>query len=216
MKTEPINFTAKVFSGMATGLFVSGLVAFKLLQNYSFIQLVTNNYIVLGALAVGQLGLVIWISLRLEKMTVPNAKLLFFGFSILNALFLPLIFQFFTQNLIISTFFLLSASFLAMSVFGYFTKQDLTTWRSLLLMIITGTVLDFLLNVLWSYDLFQLITSGIAVLVFAGITAYDSKRIKEMNDATGFKGAFALYLDFYYLFLALVLAVNQRDKKSSS
>lgn len=216
MKTEPINFTAKVFSGMAAGLFVSGLVAFKLLQNYIFIQVITDNYVILGALALGQLGLVIWISLRLEKMTAPNVKLLFFGFSILNGLLLPLIFQFFTQNFIISTFFLLSAAFLAMSVFGHFTKLDLTTWRCVLLMISIGATLDVLLNFLWSYDLFQLITSGIAVIVFAGIIAYDSKKIKKMADTTGFKGAFVLYLDVYYLFLAIVAAVNKRDKKISS
>lgn len=216
MKTEPINFTAKVFSGMAAGLFVSGVVAFKFVQNYIFIQAIMYNYVILGAWALGQLGTVIWISLRSEKMTTPNVKLLFFGFSIMNGLLLPLIFQFFTQNFIISTFFLLSATFLVMSVFGLFTKQDLTTWTNLFLLVCVGIVLDFLFNFLWSYDRFQLITSGIAVIVFAGIAAYDSKKIKKMADTAGFRGAFVLYLDVYYLFLAIVGAVNKREKKSSS
>ncbi|WP_428664603.1 Bax inhibitor-1/YccA family protein [Runella sp.] len=223
--SEEIHFTTNVFGWMAAGLMVSGFISFKLLQNYYLVQSITSNYIVLSALIIGQLGFVVWISFNLEKMASSNIGPLFLGFSILNGLLLPLIFQFFTENYIISTFFILAGMFLIMSAFGYFTKRNLTSRGNLLLLVFVGILLNVWLNVIGKYDQFQFITSCIAVAVFAGITAYDSKRIKEMNDKVGtdkshqiaaVMGAFALYLDLYYLFLAIVFAVNKRDKKSGS
>lgn len=219
-KVDETNIVTKVFGWVAAGLFVSGIVAFKLFQNYNLVQVIMENFIVFCFLALVHLGVVIWLSINIEKIDSSQITLFFFGFAVINGLMLPLIFQFFTQNFMISTFFILSAMFLVISIFGYFTKSDLTSWEYLILMLLVGVIIDILINLVWKNDRYQLITSAIAIAVFVGILAYDSKRIKEMNKndiphKVIIRGALTLSLDFYYLFIAIILAVNKRDKKSS-
>jgi uncharacterized protein len=212
-----INFTTKVFGWVAVGFFVSGIIAFKLWQNFYLLQSIIENYFVLGALVLTFLGFVIWISLNMEQWVSNKIILFFFGFAILNGIILPLIFQFFTQNFILNTFFILAGMFGGMSVTGYFFKQDLTSSRNLFFMTFLGIILNILLNFIWRKDNFQLITSAIAIIVFVGITAYNSKRIKEYTahfepQKAVIMSAFALYLDLYYLLLGIVFEANKKTK----
>jgi uncharacterized protein len=216
--SEQIHFTSKVFGWATVGFFISGIIAYKLLQNFYLVQSILENYFILGALVLGFIGFVIWISLNMDKWDFNRIRLFFFGFAILNGIILPLIFHFFTQNFIISTFFILAGMFGAMGVLGYLTKQDLTSWTSLVIMAIVGIVLNVLLHFVWINDKFQLITSSIAILIFVGITAYSSKTIQEMNEIhepqkTEIMGAFALSLNLYYLFIALVLEANKGNRR---
>ncbi len=216
-KADETNFTSKVFGWTAVGLFFSGVIAFKLFQNYILVQTIISNYFILGVLVLGFIGFVFWISLNLDKWDFNKIRLFFFGFSILNGLILPLIFQFFTQNFIISTFFILAGMFGGMSAVGYFFKQNITSWKNLFFMIFLGIILNILLNYVWRNDQFQLISSGIFVLVFVGITAYSSKTIQEMNETHEspkaiIMGAFALSLNLYYLFIAIVFEANKKTK----
>ena len=209
-----INFTTKVFGWTAVGLFVSGIIAFKLFQNYYLVQTIMTNYFILGALVFGFIAFVIWVSLTMDKWDFNKIRVLFFAYSILNGIILPLIFQFFTQNFIISTFFILAGMFGGMSVLGYFTKQNLTSWTSLIIMVIIGVVLNILLNFVWRKDNFQLITSAIAVVVFVGITAYNTNIMNEFNkkyepQKAVIIGVFALSLNLYYLFIAIVFEANK-------
>jgi uncharacterized protein len=156
--------------------------------------------------------------LNLEKWDSNKIKLFFFGFALLNGIILPLIFQFFTQNTIVSTFFILAGMFGIMSALSYFTKQDLTSWTSLIIMVVIGIVLNVLLNFIWRKDNFQLITSAIAIFVFVGIVAYDSKRMKAFNahhepQKAVIMGAFVLSLNLYYLFIALVMEANKGTRR---
>jgi uncharacterized protein len=221
IKTAQISFVTKVFGWMAVGLFISGITAFKLVQNYALIQLL-NNYIALGILIIIQLGLVIWLSLNIEKMPSNQVTLYFIGFAILNGITIPSIFRLFTQDTFGSTFFILGGMFLLMFAFGYFTKRDLTAWSSLVLMVLIGIGLDLWVNIFWRNDQFQLITSAIATIVFVGLVVYDAVRIKEMSisenniNPSPSLGAFALYLDLYYLLISIVLEENKAKRRINS
>ncbi len=218
IKTLQTSFVTKSFGWMAFGLFVSGFIAFKLMQNYALIQLL-SNYIVLGIWVVIHLGIVIWLSLNIEKMPSNQITLYFIGFSILNGITIPSIFRLFTQNPFGNTFFILGGMFLLMYAFGYFTKRDLTAWSSLILMVVVGIGLNIWINISWRNDQFQLITSGIAIIVFVGLIVYDTSRIKEMSisenniNPSPSLGAFALYLDLYYLLISIVFEANKGSKR---
>jgi uncharacterized protein len=221
IKTIQISFVTKSFGWMAVGLFISGITAFKLMQNYALIQLL-NNYLALGILIIIQLGLVIWLSLNIEKMPSNQVMLYFIGFAMLNGMTIPSIFRLFTQDSFGSTFFILGIMFLIMSVFGYFSKRDLTVWSSLILMVLIGIGLAICMNMIWRNDQFQLITTAISIIVFVGLVVCDTARIKEMSicekniNPSASLGAFALYLDLYYLFIAMVLEANKGSRRGNS
>jgi uncharacterized protein len=179
-------------------------------------------YIVLGILGIIQLGLVIWLSLNIEKMPSNQVTLYFIGFAILNGITIPSIFRLFTQDTFGSTFFILGGMFLIMSVFGHFIKRDLTSWSNLTLMALVGIVLNIWMNIFWRNEPFQLITSAIAIIVFVGLVMYDTTRIKEMSisenniNPSPSLGAFALYLDLYYLLISIVLEENKAKRRINS
>jgi uncharacterized protein len=221
IKTAQFSFVTKAFGWLSVGLFISGITSFKFMQNYALIQFL-SNYIALGILVIIQLGLVVWLSLNIEKMPSNQVTLYFIGFSMLNGITIPSIFRLFTQNYFGNTFFILGIMFLAMCAFGYFSKRDLTAWNSLILMIFVGTGLNIWVNMVWRNDLFQLITTGIFMAVFIGLVVYDTNRIKEMSVAenninpTASLGAFALYLDLYYLLISIVLQENKGSRRINS
>jgi uncharacterized protein len=214
IKAVQISFVTKAFGWTSLGFFVSGFMAFKLMQNYALIQLL-NNYVALGILIIIQLGLVIWLSLNIEKMPSNQVTLYFIGFAMLNGITIPSIFRLFTQNSFGSTFYILGGMFLIMSVFGHFTKRDLTSWSNLTLLALVGIGLNIWMNIFWRNDQFQLITSAIAIIVFVGLVMYDALRIKEMSipenniNPSPSLGAFALYLDLYYLLISIVFEANK-------
>jgi uncharacterized protein len=221
IKTVQTSFVTKSFAWMAVGLFISGITAFKLMQNYALTQFL-SNYAVLGIWVVLQLGLVIWLSLNIEKMPANQITPYFIGFSIMNGITIPSIFRLFTQNYFGNTFFILGIMFLIMFAFGHFTKRDLTAWSSLVFMFLVGIGLNIWVNMVWRNDQFQLITTGISIIVFVGIIIYDASRIKEMSGSenninqTSTLGAFALYLDLYYLLISIVFEANKGRTRISS
>ena len=218
IKTVQVSFVTRAFGWMAVGLFVSGITAFKLMQNYALGQFL-SNYVALGILIIIHLGIVIWLSVNVEKMPSNQITLYFIGYSILNGITISSVFRLFTQNYFGNTFFILGIMFLVMFAFGYFTKRDLTVWSSLILMILIGIGLDIWVNIIWRNDQFQLITSGIFMAVFVGLVAYDTARIKEMSitedglNKTASLGAFALYLDLYYLLISIVMEENKAKRR---
>jgi uncharacterized protein len=218
IKTVQIGFVTKTFGWVSIGLIVSGITAFKLMQNYALLQLL-SNYVALGILVIIQMGLVVWLSLNIKKMPSNQVTVFFIGFSILNGITIPSIFSLFTQNYFGNAFFILGIMFGAMWAFGNFTKRDLTIWSSLILMILVGIGLNIWVNMVWRNDLFQLITTGIFMAVFVGLVVYDTNRIKEMCisrnniNPTASLGAFALYLDLYYLLISIFFEANKESRK---
>jgi uncharacterized protein len=218
IKAVQISFVTRSFGWMAVGLFISGLSAFKLMQNYTLIQFL-SNYVVLGIWVIIHLGLVIWLSVNIEKIPSNQLTLYFVGFSIINGITIPSIFRLFTQDYFGSSFFILGVMFLVMSAFGHFTKRDLTAWSSLILMVLVGIGLNIWVNIFWRNDQFQLITTTIAIIIFVGLVVYDTARIKEMSipvkdkNSPASMGAFAIYLDLYFLLISIVFEANKSSKR---
>jgi hypothetical protein len=166
------------------------------------------------------LGFVFFLSFRINNMSVSAAQTTFWLFSAVMGISLSSIFLVYTSASIVQVFFITSASFAALSLFGYTTRRDLSAWGSFLFMGLIGIIIASVVNIFLASSALQFAISVIGVLVFAGLTAYDTQQIKEMYHAnddgtvTGRKaimGALRLYLDFINLFLMLLQLFGNRE-----
>jgi FtsH-binding integral membrane protein len=168
---------------------------------------------------VATFGLVMAISFMINRMSPATALGLFMLYAALLGVFLSTIFIQYTGASITRVFFISAASFGALSLYGYTTQRDLSAFGSFLMMGLIGLLLAMVVNIFWPNGMLAFIISVAGVLIFAGLTAYDTQKIKEMYDAnedgtvTGRKavmGALTLYLDFINLFLFLLRLVGDR------
>ncbi len=166
------------------------------------------------------LGFVFFLSARINKMSVSAAQTTFWAFAALIGISLSSIFLVYTPGSIVQTFFITAASFGALSLWGYTTKRDLTGMGSFLFMGLIGLIIAMIVNIFLASPALQFAISGIGVLVFAGLTAYDTQKIKEMyyeGDGAvvmgrkAIMGALRLYLDFINLFLFLLQFLGNRE-----
>ena len=154
----------------------------------------------------------IGISAGINKLSSATATLLFYLFAVVNGLMLAPIFMVYTGESIAKTFFITAGTFGAMSIFGYFTTQDLTRFGSILFMALLGLIIASLVNMFAQSSTLEWIISGAGVLIFVGLTAWDTQTIKRMSQAAPVSqvgriatlGALSLYLDFINLFLYLL------------
>ena len=162
-----------------------------------------------------------FLSFRIDRLSVGTAQALFWGYAALVGLSLSVIFLVFTGQSITQVFFITAASFGALSLFGYTTKRDLSGLGSFLFMGLIGIIIASLVNIWLASTMLQWIVSVVGVLVFAGLTAYDTQQIKEMyyvgDDGTvagrkAVMGALRLYLDFINLFTMLLQLFGQRQE----
>lgn len=213
-------YMLKVYNLMALGLVITGAVAWgafqmaitpdgQLTQFGQLIYASAFRWVVILA----PLAAVFFLSFRIEKMSVPAAQATFWVYAGLVGLSLSTIFLVYTGTSIVRTFFITAASFGALSLFGYTTKRDLSGMGSFLIMGVFGIIIASLVNIFLASSALQFAISVIGVLVFAGLTAYDTQRIKEMyweGDGTlvagrkAIMGALQLYLDFINLFMFLL------------
>lgn len=209
-----------VYMQMAAALSITGLVAYFLSQSVAFWQILAENMSLIWVIFIAQIGLVIWLSARITKMSMTSATLLFILYSVLMGVTMSTIFMVYTMGSIASVFFITAGMFLAMSLIGYFTRLDLTRLGSLLFMALIGVVIASVVNIFLGSEILYWIISYVAVVVFVGLTAYDTQKIKEMlaeygqADEMGHKlalyGALTLYLDFINLFLYLLRIFGDR------
>ena len=224
-------YMLKVYNYMTTGLLLTGLVAYF----FGKASIVTGEMgqIVgvtsIGALLFGSplkwvvmlapLGFVFYLSARIKKMSVSSAQITFWIFSAIMGLSLASIFIVYTQASIARVFFISSGTFAAMSLYGYTTKKDLTKLGGFLFMGLIGIIIASLVNLFFQSTALHFAISVIGVLVFVGLTAYDTQSIKNMyyagdSESVGGKkalmGALRLYLDFINLFIMLLLLFGQR------
>jgi FtsH-binding integral membrane protein len=168
------------------------------------------------------LALVFFLSFRVYKMSLPGAQLAFWAFAAAMGLSLSSIFLVFTGQSITRVFFITAAAFSALSLYGYTTKKDLSGWGSFLIMGVIGIVIAALVNIWLQSSALQFAVSVIGVLVFAGLTAYDTQRIKDSyyevvgGDAAAagkmaIMGALSLYLDFINMFTSLLNLFGERE-----
>jgi FtsH-binding integral membrane protein len=201
---------------MAVGLGLTGLVAFYVANSPSMLQLIFGNRLIFFGLIIGELALVFSISARVNKMSASTATALFVLYAALNGATLSSIFLIYTQSSITSTFLVCAATFVVCSVYGMTTKRDLTSLGGFCIMGLVGIIIASLVNLFLRNSGMTMIISYIGVIVFVGLTAYDTQKLKTMalSQPAGLDGAvirkgailgaLSLYLDFINLFLMLL------------
>ena len=207
----------RVYSYMAGGLALTGLVAYAAAVS-GFYQAIAGTALI-WIVMLAPLGFVLALSFGIQRMSAGTAMLLFWIYATVMGLSLGGIFLVYTGTSIARVFFITAATFGAMSLYGYTTNADLSRMGSFLLMGLIGLVIASLVNIFIGSSALQFAISIIGVIVFVGLTAYDTQRIKEMYlesdsaEIAGKKavlGALALYLDFINLFMMLLQLFGQR------
>jgi FtsH-binding integral membrane protein len=222
MRLAQSTFITKVYAWMSLALMVTALTAVYVASSQDLVRMIVGNRIVFYILLFGQIGLVWFISSSLERISAMTATLLFMVYAFALGLTLSVIFLAYSGASIGTTFMVTGGTFGVMSIYGYTTKRDLTSIGNLLVMALIGFLIGSLVNFFLQSTMMYWILTYIGIIVFVGLTAYDTQKIKEMG-AAGFDtsenmrkgaimGALALYLDFINLFLLLLrLFGNRRD-----
>jgi FtsH-binding integral membrane protein len=214
------QFLLNVYNFMGLGLALTGAVAYAAAQSGLYAALLRTPLLFWGVI-LAPLAIVLFLSFRIERMSLAAAQAAFWMYAALVGLSLSGIFFVYTGASIARTFFIAAATFLGMSLYGYTTQRDLSGVGSFLLMGLLGVVVASLVNIFLVSSALQLAVSLIGVVVFVGLTAFDTQRIKDIylesdSDIVAGKkaimGALALYLDFLNLFILLLqLSGERRD-----
>ena len=210
------SFIQSVYNWMAVGLALTGGVAFYVSQSPSLMGLIFGNQLIFFGLIIAELGLVVYLSARVQKIEASTATGLFVLYAALNGLTLSFIFLAYTGASIASTFFICAGTFVACSVYGMVTKRDLTSVGGFMTMGLIGIIIASVVNMFIQSSAMNMIISYVGVIVFVGLTAYDTQKLKHMalTQPAGLEagvirkgaiiGALSLYLDFINLFLMLL------------
>ena len=211
----------KVYVWMTLALVITGFTAYGVATSPGIQQLVFGNSIVMWGLIIAEFALVIGVSAAINKLSLTTATLMFILYSVINGALLSSIFLIYTASSIATVFFITAGTFGAMALVGYTTKTDLTSMGKILFMALIGLVIATLVNLFVKSSGFTLILSYVGVLIFVGLTAYDSQKIKQMMlqvpDAgesaqkLALLGALTLYLDFINLFIYLLRIFGKRE-----
>lgn len=215
------RFMVKVYGWMCFALAVTGFVSLFINHFEPLMYFFMTHTGVFIFLLIAEIILVGVLSARIEKMSLFTCTLIFLIYSILNGITLAPLFLVYTQSSIASTFFIVSGTFAAMSLFGYFTKQDLTKWGNILIMALIGLIIATLVNLFIHSTWIYWITTYVGVFIFVGLIAYDTQKLKEMSALTveeteesrkmTIMGALSLYLDFINLFIYLLRIFGKRN-----
>lgn len=210
------RFMAAVYRWMTLGLAVTALVAFSVATSEAALRLVIGNRIVFFGLIIVEFGLVIAISGAVNRLSAAAAGGLFLLYSALNGATLSIVLLAYTGSSVALAFVTTAGTFGAMSVYGTVTRKDLASWGSFLFMGLIGVVIASVVNVFLGSSMLSFVISCAAVLVFTGLAAYDTQKLRALARAGGgvaalpVSGALALYLDFVNLFLALLRLLGNR------
>ena len=204
----------KVYLWMALAMVITGLTSYYVATSPALLEMIFTNSAVLWGLIIGEFALVFGLSAAINKLSLPVATLMFVLYSVVNGATLSFIFLVYTSTSIVNVFLITAITFAVMAAYGYFTKKDLTSWGRMLFMALIGLIIASIVNIFLKSSGMNMVISYIGVLVFVGLTAYDSQKIKEMlmqaPDAgetmqkLALLGALSLYLDFINLFLYLL------------
>ena len=210
-----------VYLWMTLALVITGFVAMYVAKSYALISMIAQNSIMFWGILIAELGLVMYMSARINRISFTTATLLFIAYSVLNGVTMSILFMVYTLSSIAATFFVTAGTFGAMALFGYVTKKDLTRIGSLCIMGVIGLIIASVVNLFLQNSMMDMIISYVGVLLFVGLTAYDSQKIKqllggddiEVNETTqkiALMGALTLYLDFINLFIYLLRILGDR------
>ena len=214
------RFFNAVYAWMAAGLALTAVVAWWVSSRPDLMAQVFRGPVIIG-LVIAQLALVWTISAATQKLGAGAATALFLLYSALNGLTLSVLFLAYAHATLASAFVISAGMFGAMSVFGFVTKRDLSALGSFLFMALIGLILASVVSIFWRNSMLTTIINYAGVLIFVGLTAYDTQRLKAVAVATAgdaaaaarysVNGALTLYLDFINLFLFLVRILGRRD-----
>ena len=210
----------KVYVWMSLALIITGITAYGVASSPGLITAFYTNRMLMWGVVIAEFALVFALSAAINRLSLSVATLLFVVYSVLNGVMFSSIFLVYTMSSVANVFFITAGTFAAMAAYGYFTKSDLTTLSKYLFMALIGLVIATVVNIFVGSSMLSLIISYAGVLIFVGLTAYDSQKIKQMlaqqvdADETAQKvallGALTLYLDFINLFLYLLRLLGNR------
>jgi FtsH-binding integral membrane protein len=220
LKLSQSTYMSKVYAWMSIALMITAVTAAVVAGSPDMVRAIFGNRFMFMILFLAELGLVMGISGAINRISAMTATLLFVVYSVLNGVTLSVIFLVYTSASIGTTFAVTAGTFGVMSIYGYTTKRDLTSWGNLLFMALIGFVIASVVNMFLQSPVFYWICTYAGILIFVGLTAYDTQKIKEMG-AGGFDtsdgmqkgailGALSLYLDFINLFLLLLRLFGNR------
>lgn len=214
-----IRFLNTVYAWMCAGLLLSGGVAWYVSQNVQILQSLGKG---IWALVVVELLLVVAISGAINRINATTATLLFLLYAAINGVVLSGIFLIYAHSTLASAFLITAGTFGAMSLYGMVTRSDLSGLRQYLMMGLIGVVIASIVSFFWHSTVLQVAINYVAVLVFVGLTAYDTQRLKAIAYQTqgnaalasrlAISGALTLYLDFLNLFLFILELMGDRRK----
>ena len=209
-----------IYNYMASGILLTGIVALLFARSGYAATILGGPGLLKYVIMLGPLAFVIVLSFGINRLSTTAAQLLFWAFAAMMGLSMASIFLVFTGQSIATTFFAVAAGFLGLSLWGYTTKRDLSRFGTFLIMGVVGLLMASLINLLVQSSALQLAVSFIGVLLFAGLTAYDTQRIKglyievarsEMIGKAVIMGALTLYLDFVNMFTFLLNLLGNRE-----
>ncbi|MFN2150877.1 MAG: Bax inhibitor-1/YccA family protein [Anaerolineales bacterium] len=215
------NVLRRVYVWMALGLLVTAATAAFVSVSPLF-QVLAGQPLIFFVLLIAELGLVVGLSWGINRISPATAMLLFFAYAVLNGLTFSVLFVVYTLGSVAHTFLATAALFGVMSIIGYTTKMDLSKMGSFLFMGLIGLIIAMIVNIFWANTALGWIVTFAGILLFLGLTIYDTQRIKRMTAAAlqqgdedvqarmGILGALALYLDFINLFLFILRLGGQR------
>lgn len=211
----------KVYVWMTLALVITGFTAYGVATSPGVLQAIFGNPVLFWGMIIAELALVIGVSAAINRLSLTTATLMFILYSVINGALFSSIFLIYTASSIATVFFITAGTFGAMALVGYTTKTDLTSVGKYLFMALIGLIIATIVNVFIKSEGFTYILSYIGVLIFVGLTAYDSQKIKHMLEQApdagegaqkiALLGALTLYLDFINLFLYLLRIFGKRD-----
>ena len=223
-QSSALSFPAlmsKVYLWMTLALVVTGMTAYYVASSPAILYALGSNQIVFWGLFIGELVLVFVLSSRIMSLSFVTASLMFVIYSIMNGVFFSFILRAYTEQSIATTFLITAGTFGAMSLFGFVTKRDLSTMGRILFMLLIGLLIATVVNIFMKAEGLTLILNYAGVVIFVGLTAYDTQSIKQMLQEYGDKegaekiallGSLSLYLDFINLFIYLLRFFGESRK----
>ena len=220
---EQQRFMVRVYNWMGAGLGITGVMAFYIANTPAIFNVVMGNPIMPIVLIIAQIGLVFWLATRVMQMSVSQATGVFLLYAGLTGITFSTLFVVYTSASITSTFIVTAGTFGAMSFYGYTTKKDISGWGSFLFMGLIGIIAVSIINIWVQSDGLAFAVNIIGVLVFAGLTAYDTQNIKntylvhadhgdtEWLGKSAIMGALSLYLNFINMFIMMLQLFGNRE-----
>ena len=211
----------KVYIWMTLALAITGFTAYGVATSPGILQAIYTNQILFWGLIIAEFALVFGVSAAINRLSLTTATLMFILYSVINGALLSYIFLAYTASSVATVFFITAGTFGAMALIGYTTKADLSSMGKILFMALIGLIIATIVNVFVKSDGLTMILSYVGVLIFVGLTAYDTQKIKQMlmqaPDASegaqkmALLGALTLYLDFINLFIYLLRIFGKRE-----